>query len=376
MAGEHADAAQGGAISVALGRAASAVAGFAKIGPVREPVRGAVNPARPCVTRPLNLYFSEERNVDRWVPLDRYARDWGRRLIFGRPRFSGQSRMFLNLCAGLDRIGVPFRVNDFGHARRHPEEVACILGKPNLLDRMKWRNPIVFGAAVYNHPLDRPDLLEQLPVKKVLVPGEWMRRMCEPWWGSAVTAWPVGIDTVRWQPADGKDTDILLYDKVLWQRASCERSLIAPIRNRLDRMGVSFREIRYGSYREADFLDALKRCRAMIFLCEHETQGIAYQQALSCGVPIFAWDRGGPWLDKSYYPHRVEFGPVSSVPYWDVRCGEKFAGMEDFAEGLDSFWSGVKNGRFSPRDYVLENLTLEQCARSYVDIVRSVGACS
>ena len=35
----------------------------------------------------------------------------------------------------------------------------------------------------------------------------------------------------------------------------------------------------------------------MVFLCEHENQDIAYQQALACGVPILAWDRGGYWQD-------------------------------------------------------------------------------
>ena len=41
-------------------------------------------------------------------------------------------------------------------------------------------------------------------------------------------------------------------------------------------------------YREEEYRAALNKCRAMVFLCEHETQGIAYQQALSCDVPIFA----------------------------------------------------------------------------------------
>ena len=39
----------------------------------------------------------------------------------------------------------------------------------------------------------------------------------------------------------------------------------------------------------------------MIFLVEHETQGIAYQEAMACDVPILAWDQGN-WLD----PKRLE----------------------------------------------------------------------
>jgi glycosyltransferase involved in cell wall biosynthesis len=73
--------------------------------------------------------------------------------------------------------------------------------------------------------------------------------------------------------------------------------------------------MRYGYYREGDFLAVLSQCRTMIFLCEHETQGIAYQQALSCNVPILAWDRGGPWQDPAYFPDKVVFEPVTSVPY-------------------------------------------------------------
>ncbi len=78
--------------------------------------------------------------------------------------------MFLNLCAGLDRIGVNFTVNAFARARADPGLLACVVGKPFLLER-PWQNPILFGAAVYSHPIDDPTLLERLPVRRVLVPG-------------------------------------------------------------------------------------------------------------------------------------------------------------------------------------------------------------
>ena len=103
----------------------------------------------------------------------------------------------------------------------------------------------------------------------------------------------------------------------------------------------------------------------MVFLCEHETQGIAYQQALSCGVPILAWDRGGYWQDPSYYPHKVTFGPVTSVPYWDERCGKTFKDITAFMDAWSSFWEDVCSQRFRPRDYILQNLTLEKCACTY-----------
>jgi hypothetical protein len=322
----------------------------------------------------LSLFYQEPDN-DRWFPYDRYPRTVIRRLVRGPRRPGGQTRVFLNLCDGLRRIGEPFRVNDFRFAKRNPAALACIIGKPFLLDKLEWKNPILFGAAVYSHPVDDPNVLQRLPIKKILVPGPWMREMCKSDWGNAVIDWPVGIDTDLWATAvpHSKSIDVLLYDKVRWERQQFEGTLLKPIRAVLRHFGVTFLEIRYGHYREDDFRAALSKCRSMIFVCEHETQGIAYQQALSCGVPIFAWDRGGPWCDPSYYPHKVVFAPVTSVPYWDDRCGAKFTNASEFADLWSEFWENVKADRFAPRDYIHENLTLEKCARRYVEIAQSIS---
>jgi glycosyltransferase involved in cell wall biosynthesis len=322
----------------------------------------------------LNLFY-EEPEGDRWLPLDRFPRRIIRRVLRGKPQIGGQKRVFLNLCAGLDRLDVRYRLNDYHHARQHPDELVCIIGKTHVLDKMKWQNPILFGAAVFSHPLDDPQLFERLPVRKVLVPGAWMKEMWRPYWDELVAVWPVGIDTDRWRPADAarKGLDVLFYDKVLWDHERNEAALIEPIRGRLRQAGRSFREIRYGSYREAEYQAALAECRTMIFLCEHETQGIAYQQALAAGVPILAWDRGGYWQDPDYFPGKVKFQPVSSVPYWDERCGRTFAAIEEFDDAWRRFWDEFQLGRYDPRAYILQNLTLEKCARQYLLQVRSVS---
>lgn len=322
----------------------------------------------------LNLFYKEP-DPDRWFLFDHFPRRIFRTLIRGKAQPSGQRRVFLNLCAGLDRLGIGYRVNDFRHARLHPKEPVGIVGKPFLLDKSAWSNPIIFGAAVYSHPIDDPKLLDRLPIRRVLVPGPWMEEMCRPWWGSHVRAWPVGIDTDLWSPVpkNQRSVDVLLYDKVMWNHEEEENVLIAPIRNCLSMQGRSSEVIRYGYYREDDFKGALSRCRAMIFLCEHETQGIAYQQALASGVPILAWDRGGVWRDPSYYPDRVVFRPVTSVPYWDERCGERFSDASDFEAAWDCFWDKVQGGGYAPRDYILDHLTLENCAKQYVGHVDEVA---
>lgn len=324
--------------------------------------------------QPLNLFYAEP-DPDRWVPGDRYPRRLVRRIVRGPRRPGGQTRVYLNLRAGLERLGVPYRVNDVRHARRHPEELACIIGKPFLLDAHPWRNPILFGAATFSHPIDDPSLFERRPVRHVLVPGPWMEAMCRPYWGDAVQAWPVGIDTDAWAPGSGtRDIDVLVYDKVLWQRDVREATVVAPVVQHLARAGLRTQLLRYGQYHEEDYRKLLGRSRAMVFLCEHETQGIAYQQALASGVPLLAWDAGGPWQDPSYFPDRVVFGPVSSVPYFDARCGMRFADVDGFPAALDAFMAALADHAFDPRAYILDHLTLEACAARYVAIADAVAA--
>jgi len=279
----------------------------------------------------------------------------------------------INLMKGLEKLGIPYRFNDYAYIKKHPEEIACIIGMPFLLFTKKWNNPVILGAAIYSHAIECPDLLTRYPnVRRVLVPGEWMRKMFEPFYADKVLAWPVGIDTGKWLPGikEASEIDFLIYDKIRWQRNRYQEELIDPICEILSKHNLSYRFIRYGAYTHDDLLAVLKKAKNAIFLCEHETQGLAYQQILATGTPILAWERGGYWQDPYYFPHKVKFEPVSSVPYWDERCGLKFSGIEDFGIRLTKFLA--KRDDFNPAAYIQENLTLEKGAEKYLDIYTQV----
>ncbi|AMR31817.1 hypothetical protein A0256_10490 [Mucilaginibacter sp. PAMC 26640] len=324
--------------------------------------------------KPLNIFYSEP-DPDRWIRYDRYPRRLIRRLIRGKQKPGGVMMVALNLMEGLKKINVPFRYNDYAHIQKHPEEIACIIGKPHLLTEKIWPNPIIFGAGIFSHPIDDQNLLALHPtIKKILVPGNWMADMFKPFYGDKVVAWPVGIDTKQWLPLNSlpKEFDFLLYDKVRWEHDQYQGDLINPIIKILDKLNLTYQFIRYGNYTHNELTAKLKTSKAVIFLCEHETQGQAYQQILATNTPVLAWDRGGYWQDPAYYPHRVKYGPVSSVPYWDERCGIKFENARDFETQLQVFQS--KLAEFKPRNYVLENLTMEHCAELYLRIYKSVAA--
>jgi glycosyltransferase involved in cell wall biosynthesis len=328
--------------------------------------------------QPVALFY-EEPEPDRWLPFDRYPRRVVRRLVRGKPQPGGVMRWFLNLRAGLDRLGVPYRVNDYRGLRRSPGAWAHVLGKPHVVEKIPAGHPIIYGPGVAAHPYES-NFWGRADIRLMLISCAWFKAMYDRDLPRPVptAVWPAGVDTDMWKPydADHKTTDFLIYDKVRWEHDQYESSILQPIRDELKKRGLSFKEIRYGHYLEEEYRQLLPNVRAMIFLCEHETQGFAYLQALSCGAPIFAWDRGGFWQDPSMYPDRVQFAPVTSVPYFGPRCGVRFRDFAEFQALFPRFWEDVRNSRFQPREYVLENFDLAAQAQNYVELSVAAQACA
>ena len=284
-------------------------------------------------------------------------------------------RWFLNLTAGLDELGVPYVVNDYRSLKKNPGAPALVIGKDHVLEKIPKGHPIVFGPGLASHPLGNP-YWGKKDIQLLLISCDWFAQMYErdlpvkiP-----VRVWAAGIDTGLWSPPKDKkkSNKILIYDKVRWNHEKYEPILLDPIRKQLKQRGYEIVELKYLFYKEEDYLKALKEVEAMIFLCEHETQGFAYLQALSCDVPILAWDRGGFWQDPSYYPERVKFSSVTSVPYWNPSCGVRFQNIDEFNKRLDEFTEGLKKENFEPRNYILENFRLADKARSCLEILKNL----
>lgn len=326
------------------------------------------------INKKLNIFY-EEPDPDRWFKYDRYPRKIIRRIVRGKAKPGGVMMVALQLMHGLDLLGIPYRFNDYRYARKNPEELIGIIGKPQMVFEKKFDNPILFGAGIYSHPIDCPDLFEKYPnVKKVLVPGDWMKNMFEPYYPNKVITWPVGIDTEKWKPnVQEKEFDFLIYNKIRWNEDEMNNTLISPIMKILEENSFKVTIINYGAYKHEELIEKLSKSRAAIFFCEHETQGQAYQQILSSGIPILAWERRGFWTDPFYYPHRVKYEPVSAVPYWDNRCGIKFKNAQEFPSALEYFLKKLDQEQFDPRAYILENLTLQICAKQYVEIYNSLS---
>jgi glycosyltransferase involved in cell wall biosynthesis len=318
------------------------------------------------------LTYLPEPERDRWLPGDRWLRPVVRRVVRGRPRPGGLDKVFINLRLGLDRLRIPYEVNQpYGRLRR--DDLAGVLGRGrHCMDGYRRREPLVAGIGLMTHPSEWPTLFEDYPVACYLQHCEWSAAIYRRFFGDRCAIWPVGIDTIEWQPDLGRQdrpVDFLIYDKGRWEREKFERELLNPIRELMGRLGMTHVVLRYGDYSPAQYRDALARSKAAIFLSSHESQGIACQEAMAAGVPILAWDPGSN-LD----PERSKWGeaeiPATSIPYFDGRCGMSFADFASFERTLPVFVESLRSGTYAPRDYILEHLTVEKCSRRFVDILR------
>ncbi|MEO6990213.1 MAG: hypothetical protein ABI346_00590 [Candidatus Baltobacteraceae bacterium] len=257
-------------------------------------------------------------------------------------------------------------MNNYGLARRHPDYPVGVCGYPHILDAWNLTNPAVLGPGLYDHPKQNPTLMDRPHFHSYLTLCDWMRDEFATVYDSDVLRpWFGGIDLGQWPQTKHliKDVDVLVYDKIRWNRSSLVPDLLKPVLGELTRRSLRFELVRYGRYTHAEYRALLRRSRSMLFLCEHETQGMAYQEAMASDLPILAWDPG-LWLD----PNRERWGinPVkaTSVPYFSEACGERFARPAEFVPALDQFLNNL--GSYAPRRYVGERLSLEESARLYL----------
>jgi hypothetical protein len=278
--------------------------------------------------------------------------------------WTGFYTAFGSLCASLAQAGCDVQVNNFALARRHPSYPIGLVGFPSVLAKVALPNPAIFGPGDCGQPDEAAALLSQSPIRRIIQPSEWAAAIYREACGESMLVWPAGIDTDAYGDASGhpKDNDVLVYDKIRWYREREVPRVLERVTKHLDQRGHSFQVLRYGQHRHGQFLHLVRRSRSLLFLCEHETQGLAYQEAMSCNVPVLAWDEGvlvDPQQGRYVTPELA----VSSVPYFDHRCGERFK-IDEFAGAFRMFWDRL--GQYTPRAYVCEQLSLARSARTYL----------
>lgn len=322
------------------------------------------------------LLFYKDFERDYYFKNDRYIKRVIRpvyHLFSKNQKVSGFFVWYQLLIKALRQQGCVVRLNDYALARRNPDYPVGLVGYPHLLDDWTLPNPAILGPSLFDHPAQAPALLSDERYKYYVVTCQWMKDVFAAYYGDKCVLWHAGIDCEQWEDTRShpKSIDVLIYDKIRWERDHFQQNMILPIIKYLSDKGLSYTILRYGQYDHQAYRSALSKSKSMIFLCEHETQGMAYQEALASNVPILAWDQGF-WLD----PARERYSPdpvvASSVPYFSSECGLRFVGIEDFSSAFEKFWSGID--LYNPRQFVQRELALASSAEIYLKYYSRLAA--
>lgn len=321
--------------------------------------------------------FYRDYEADKFVKYDRYLKRILRPIynkLHSKQKKTGFRVSFEALARSLADIGYKVYVNDYSSAEKYSSYPVGVVGFPMILQDWPLKNPSLLGPSLYDHPGLCPDLFANPAFKKYLVLGDWTYDMFGPLYGwQRCVKWFAGIDTSDWVDTSTmpKDVDFLIYDKIRWDRHVLVPRLLQPITALLEQKGYSYNLIRYKMHDHETYKSALRSAKSMIFLCEHETQGIAYQEALASGLPVYAWDAGF-WADPLWKAFSTDLIAASSVPFFSDACGMRFKDFGDFNRGIDQFVGRVD--AFRPRDFVREKLSLQQSAAIYAEAYFSLAA--
>lgn len=297
------------------------------------------------------LLFYEKHQWD-------YVKTYSKRTI------SGFYSWYTLLVRALRESGYRVHENDYKLARANSSYPIGLVGTPICIPKWNLPNPAILGPSMYDHPFQNPTLMRDTRFKYYILTCEWLKNVFLKAYGNKCVLWHAGISTDDWRDARShkKSIDVLIYDKIRWERKKTVPLFLEPIKKHIDEMGLSYSVLEYGDITHKSYRDLLSKSRSMVFLCEHETQGIAYQEALASNVPIIAWDHGW-WTDPVWPAYSKIPIPATSVPLFSPTCGEKFKMISEFPKTFRKFW--LKLDSYNPRQYIQKEVSFKKSADTY-----------
>ncbi len=252
----------------------------------------------------------------------------------------GPKKVVDNLIKGLDEIGYPYVINQRLDSTKRlwiHDDIRAF----KQIDDLPSYVHVLAGPNLFLIPQEIPAGMK-LPNTIYLQPSENIRKVwiAKGYDKSPTEIWASGVDLSDFNEKANKKNQVLIYFK---QRKEEELDKVTGI---LKNLNIAFAVIKYGSYKESVYKEAVNNSKYIIWLGCFESQGIALLEALALNTPILV-------IDKEF-ESKWE-GGISSAPYFSDQCGLKIKGLESLSEGVKIMEARWKS--FNPRAYVEENFS-------------------
>ena len=274
----------------------------------------------------------------------------------------GPKKVLDNLLKGLDLLEIEYVINqplvDYEYNWIQDSKVA-------LIEATFLKKAVLLGPNLVELPDDIPKFRKQIPEKSIyLHPSKWTKQLwkAKGFEECPIEVWPVGIDTYLFKEIkrNREKVKCLVYFK---NRKKSELKYCIEV---LNQSNIDYEIIQYGNYNESDFFKALNNCNFGIWIGSSESQGIALQETLATNLPLVVIE-----CDNSLKTTNNKQIKLTSVPYFDMRCGRVLGDIIELDERcLRKFI--VKLDQFSPREYILENLSLEKSTKQFISLIKKI----
>jgi glycosyltransferase involved in cell wall biosynthesis len=276
-------------------------------------------------------------------------------------KMSGCYKLSVNLIAGLTQLKIPFHAN-----RLTPVLNGCLQGCSLFQFSVLPPNTLI-GPEIMVLPTEKPGYFRTWT--NWVQPSDWCVNYFKEFpttKNNRIFSWPVGIDTDKFNLNGRGDFtyDCFLYYKDVTNQVTPQ--ILSKVEAQLSKLNLRYTVLKYGKYKEPDFMNIIKKSKFGIFLTGTESQGIAYMEALSMGCPLYIMDTNEFVYEKYKYVH----DSVSSAPYFSEECGMKVKGY-DLGDAFQTFLGSLSS--YDPRAYIISNHTLERGAKKYYDILLEIN---
>ena len=264
-------------------------------------------------------------------------------------RMSGPMKVIQSLCKSLDDCGVEYATNE--EVYKHNFFLHWDPYHVEVYKNIKNKESLLVGPQMWPFA---PEFKELTEYGKLVAPSWWVKDKLEKYFDvTKCLVWPVAIYKPDIQHSV-IENDCLIYHK---NRSQEDLDYVKEL---LDRRRLSYTQLQYGSYTQDNFRRALASVKFCVIIDNTESQGIAIQEMMGAGKPLFVWDT--PVWDHMGLEYIV---PASSVPYWDAMCGEKVIEKDALDLSLDNFLGKIFT--YTPKDFVNRELSPEATVKILTD---------
>lgn len=262
----------------------------------------------------------------------------------------GPKKVVDNLITGLQKINYPYVINKKLDATDRlwiHDDIAAL----REINKLPQRVRTIIGPNLFISPDQIPkdiDISKTIYIQPSLnVVDIWNKQGFNR---TKLEIWPAGVDIEKFRPSPASKEYVLLYFK---NRSTDD---LKEVESTLKEKNIAYRLIKYGHYKEKDYLETLQKTKYIIWLGGSESQGLALEEAMAMNVPILVADEGKDFLGID----------ITAAPYFSSECGIKIKSLDMLNEKIEEMEKSWMN--FNARKFVTENLSLEKQAKDLLMI--------